>query len=470
MGLLKSFSFSRAVTFFAILFLITALPHQARGEVTVTPKTIRVGLVQDAQSQEFSVRGKYRLVAEGRDQIIDVLPGQRWQVGYSSGKLQFTRDGRQVGSYAGPVVLEQVGSTVAVLGGSGALKNTALDANMKVAGADQVTDLKTGAGKVSVVSASGTSLVQGGGELNLVTLSISGRPQVYRGGMEFRAQGKGITVINELPLEEYLYGVLPREIYAAWPLEAQKAQAVSARSYAVAQLGTYREYGFDLLATQQSQMYGGYSAEHPNSTRAVDGTKGQVLVCRGKPISGFFHSSSGGYIENCQDVWTATLDYIKVRPDPYDKGSPYYNWLVTYSQEQLVNQLKEKKQLYNKGVNPERVFSRVDNIELLEKTASGARVKKMRVTGQDASGKPLTADFANADTVRSALGLRSSLFELTKVKGPDGKLSQVSIKGSGNGHGLGLSQYGALGMASQGYNYQDILKYYYSNIEIRPLS
>ncbi|MCL6612293.1 MAG: SpoIID/LytB domain-containing protein [Peptococcaceae bacterium] len=437
----------------------------------MTPGTIRVCLAQDVLVQDFNVEGKYRLVGPNGEFYAHVLPGERWQARLDQGGgLQFFKNGRLAGSYGSLVALKQARPAVSVLGGSGALKNVTADDELAVMSAgDRVSSLRISSGRVKAAGGSGTSEVQGSGELSLVNLVLGGRSQKYRGDMEFRIQGGGITLINDLPLEEYLYGVVPREMPASWPLEAQKAQAVAARSYALAQLGTYRAYGYDLLSTQMSQVYGGYNAEHPVSSRAVDETRGQVILCRDKPVSAFFHSSSGGFVENCQDVWRETLDFLAAKPDPYDRNSVHYNWEVTYRQEQLVNQLKEKKDLYNKEGQPERVFARVEDIKVLEKTSSGARVKKIRVTGQDTSGKPLAVELANADTVRAALGLKSALFELTKKTGPDGGLAEVRIKGSGYGHGLGMSQYGALGMAGQGYNYQDILKYYYCNIEIRRL-
>ncbi len=452
---------------FFLAFIMVAVPCRAESRVTVSPKTVRVCLAQDLQTRDFYVQGKYRLVGQGGELIAAVQPGERWQAVFSGGRIQFFKNGQLVGTHSGPAGLQQDKPLLAVLGGSGAVKNAALDAGIQAVGADgQAKQLKIGPGGIIVAGASGTPVARGGGDLHLVSLSAGGRSQSYRGNMEFRVQAGGITVINELPLEEYLYGVLPREMPAFWPLEAQKAQAVAARSYALAQLGAYRPHGFDLMATQQSQVYGGYNAEHPISSRAVDETRGQVMLYREKPISAYFHSSSGGHIENCQDVWREAVDYIKSRPDPYDKNPNHYNWEATYSQEQLVNQLKEKKGYFNRTGEPEKIFSRVDDVKILERTSSGTRVKKIIIEGQDSGGKPLKVELYNADAVRGALGLKSSLFEIKKETGSGGALKSLTMKGSGFGHGLGMSQYGAFGMASQGYSYQDILKYYYYNVQV----
>ncbi|MFZ5631374.1 MAG: SpoIID/LytB domain-containing protein [Bacillota bacterium] len=472
MGRERWLKFLRAARLFFLVLLVTVLPYRAGAQVAVIPNTIRVGLAQDVQVQDFYVQGRYRLVdRQSGEHLADVLPGERWQARFTGGGIQLFKNGRQVGTYGSSLDLQQVRPMVAVLSGSGALKNVAAGETLAVAAAGgRVLPLKIDSGRINVISVSGIKAVQGGGDLNLVALVIDGRAQNYRGNLEFRTRTGGITVINELPLEEYLYGVVPREMPASWPKEALKAQAVAARSYALANLGTYRDFGFDLLATQMNQVYGGYNAEHANASRAVDETRGQVLSCRGKTISAFFHSSSGGYIESCRDVWREDLEYLKAKPDPFDKNDKYYDWVEVYTRDQLVNRLIERKSLYNGPDAPERVFTIVNDIEIAEKTSSGARVKRIRITGAGSDGQPMAAEISNADAVRKALGLKSSLFEMTKEKNAGGKLVKVTFKGSGYGHGLGMSQYGALGMTNKGYNYQDILKYYYNNTEVRHLS
>lgn len=448
------------------LFLILLLPYRAGSEVIVAPETIRVGIAQDVQEQEFFIQGKYRLVNQQTGDLLhDVLPGERWRVKLLTNEIQIYKNGQQAGTYSGSLGLRQINTTVAIMGGSGNLKNVAVGENLSVVNTGgQATSLKVDGGKTVIISQNGTSLVQGG-DLNLVSLVTGSQSTSYRGNFEFRVQNGGITVINELPLEEYLYGVLPREMPAFWPIEAQKAQAVTARSYAIAQLGTYRAYGFDLLNTQLSQVYGGYAGEHPNASRAVDETRGQVVTLKGKVINAFFHSSSGGYTENSEDVWVQPLEYIRAKPDPYDRNDKHYNWEVIYNQEQLISQLVKRKNYYSTNSEPDKVFSRVDDINVLEKTSSGLRIKKISITGLDALGQHLHVEISNADAVRTTLGLKSSLFEMKKEIN-DGTLLKVTIKGSGYGHGLGMPQYGALGMANQGYNYQDILKYYYNNSQI----
>ena len=123
----------------------------------------------------------------------------------------------------------------------------------------------------------------------------------YRGTLEIRKEsGTALTVVNSLPLEQYLYGVIPREMPAGWAPEALKAQAIAARTYALytKSSGKYQSLGYDLVATDESQVYGGVDGEDPRSNAAVDQTKSQVALYNGKIIAAYFHASSGGYTEN----------------------------------------------------------------------------------------------------------------------------------------------------------------------------
>ena len=163
----------------------------------------------------------------------------------------------------------------------------------------------------------------------LVGVATKGR--TYRDVIELRpGLSGGVTAVNKVSLENYIRGVVPNESPASWPLEALKAQAVAARSYA---LGTNSGNAvFDHYDTVQSQVYGGYSSEDSRTNRAVAGTAGQVLRNDGKVITAYFHSTSGGHTENVENVFQGSerLPYIRGVRDPWDKASPYHRWKVTY--------------------------------------------------------------------------------------------------------------------------------------------
>ena len=154
-------------------------------------------------------------------------------------------------------------------------------------------------------------------------LSLGGRE--YRGQLVVHRTGGALTVVNHVGLEEYLYGVVPDEMPPSWHMEALKAQAVAARSYAVV---SRRTGGlFDLYADTRSQVYGGVRSEETRTNAAIDATAGRVVTYGGRVAHTFFHSTSGGRTAAIQDVWdTAALPYLVSVPDPYDTISPYHSW------------------------------------------------------------------------------------------------------------------------------------------------
>ncbi len=133
----------------------------------------------------------------------------------------------------------------------------------------------------------------------------------YRGTFTVLNSPKGVTLINNVDLESYLLGVVPAEMPGSWNLEAHKAQAIAARSYAIANLGKRSKRGYDLKDTPHDQAYGGISAETAKTNNAVIQTKGQVLVHKGKVIPAYYHSSSGGRTVNSNVVWAKNLPFLK---------------------------------------------------------------------------------------------------------------------------------------------------------------
>jgi len=149
-----------------------------------------------------------------------------------------------------------------------------------------------------------------------------GRP--YRGAIVASSDGKRVAAVNHLGLEHYLYGVVSKEMPADWPADALKAQAVAARSYALAGLAGVGD--FDLYDDVRSQVYGGIDAEDPRTTAAVDATAGQVLLFDGLVAQTFFFSTSGGRTAAAADVWGKPFPYLVPVDDPYDTLSPYHQW------------------------------------------------------------------------------------------------------------------------------------------------
>jgi stage II sporulation protein D len=260
----------------------------------------------------------------------------------------------------------------------------------------------------------------------------------YRGSITLVPSDDGLTVLNNVNLEHYLYSVLGAEMSANWPLEALKAQAVAARSYALYQRDKRGTRTYDLGDTQAWQVYKGVETEAQSTHAAVDATAGQVTVYNGQIIEAFFHSSSGGHTENVEEVWTEPRAYLRGVPD-YDRGSPVYEWSSNISVSQLSN-----------------LISGVGNVVGLqpEKTTQTGRVIAIKVIGD--SGQRTI----NGEDIQQLLGLKSTRFSIQKANG------LFQIYGRGFGHGVGLSQWGAHNLALSGANYQQMLYHYYQNASL----
>ncbi len=153
----------------------------------------------------------------------------------------------------------------------------------------------------------------------------------YKGKLIVLNTKKGLTIINDIDMENYIKGVVPAEMPSSWNIEAQKAQAIAARSYALANMGKRLEYGYDLLDTPQDQNYMGVSGETLQTNRAVDITSGQVLVYNGKIISAYYHASSGGHTLSAKRVWGKNIPYLQAVRS-YDSNVPKNGHSVGMSQ------------------------------------------------------------------------------------------------------------------------------------------
>lgn len=286
----------------------------------------------------------------------------------------------------------------------------------------------------------------------------------YRGDLEILLSTKGITVVNELPIEEYLYSVVPGEMSASWHLEALKAQAVAARTYTEYHRGRYQSRGFDLLATVQSANYPGVGREHSRTTLAVQQTSGEILLYQGQPIDAVYSANNGGIRSSSQDVWGGHREYLLSNSDGGELPNDAYT---------LARWLRYDVEAYS---NIGRLYStlrwtRHYTREELERIAPASigKLIDLRVIDVAPSHRVQTIEWVGtkgsttvrSDSIRSSLGgLRSNLF-IIYPSYKDNILQEITIYGAGWGHGVGMSQYGALGMAEAGFTYKDILNFYY---------
>ena len=343
----------------------------------------------------------------------------------------------------------------------------------------------------------------------------------YFGAFQYyRVDGQDIRVINMVDIEDYVKGLLPYEMANNWPMEALKAQALCARTYAMRKLGAHGSSGFDLCTTEHCQVYRGGGSTNATTNRAVDETRGEYITYNGELCETYYSSSDGGATEDVENVWAYTIPYLRGVVDPYEISVasliPSYNWTVTYTPAALSARLQSRG--YNIGT--------VASVTVDQFTKNGnARV----VTVKDTAGKTLTLQKENirlalgANSIRlnvggstqpgtntgtelyansssSALG-DSSLYaigsggaaqqlpadgkfyaitgsgettEVTKGSGGnmarsvDGKVNgQFYIAGTGKGHNVGMSQWGARAMAEfHNKTYREIINFYYTGVTI----
>jgi stage II sporulation protein D len=289
------------------------------------------------------------------------------------------------------------------------------------------------------ISAAIVQLIPSRGNL----LSVGDRS--YRGAIVLRVEDGKLIAVNRLAIEQYLYGVLPREVPHDWPLEALKAQAVAARTYAYSQIARASGQPYDVEDTVMSQVYGGASAEQPQTTRAVDETRSEVARHHGQIIVAYFHSHSGGRTEDPAFVWGARLPYLKSRDDPYSMASGPMAWTAAFAMSEIHGKLAP--------LFPH--VGKVTDLQVVRK--NGSRAEWIRVVGTKRSAE------LSANRLRLALGpakLKSTAFQMKR----SGK--SIRFQGRGYGHGVGMSQWGAMAMAQKGIGYRDILSFYYQGVSI----
>jgi stage II sporulation protein D len=263
----------------------------------------------------------------------------------------------------------------------------------------------------------------------------------YRGIVEVSPADKGLLVVNELPLEEYLVGLINCEISSQWPMEAIKAQAVVARSYAVYQKDARKNAMYQLESTVMDQVYDGCDIEDSRAARGVRETAGEVLTYENKVIQAFYHSSCGGHTEASENVWGISLPYLHGVECVYCLKAPAAKWELSIPLKKIESLLKESGYQVND----------LRDIKAGRKNRSG---RVTDVTTISSSGRLVIS----AVNLRKAIGfsvLKSTNFEV-RISGND-----ALFTGIGYGHGVGLCQWGAKQRALEGFDYREILSYYY---------
>ncbi len=337
---------------------------------------------------------------------------------------------------------------------------------------------------------------------NDTKMTINGVTQI--GGFLLGADADNSLIpVVVLDREQYLKGVVPKEMSASAPLEALKAQAVSARTFSIRQMNRFDSDGYDICDTPSCQVYGGVAAHHQNSNLAVEQTAGLCVAYRNFPANTFYHANSGGYVENSEDIFASPLAYITADKDPYSLVKPY-NWSADFDLVELtqkmanydigaVKQLKIAETLPSGRVVALTVIGNRGQTTLQREKIRSAlgydKVKSLLFSIETDGGLPTETKayyIASSDGVMEykpkvnyAIAANNKVqaiaieqchvtgeFALQNNGVQDTAVENYVLRGSGWGHGLGMSQAGAIEMAKQGFDFRDILKFYYKNTEI----
>lgn len=272
----------------------------------------------------------------------------------------------------------------------------------------------------------------------------------YLGDFQFmRTTGENMTVVNVLPLEDYVKGVVPYEMSGSWPLEALKAQALCARTYVMRNYGSYAAYGFDVTDDTYSQAYCGTRAANYITDQAVDETAGLYVTYNGSLCDTLYFSSDGGATEDSENIFATRYAYLRGVIDPYEASIDFPN--KEWSEELTADQLSQR--LRARGYS----LARIASVQT-EYTEVGNMAK---IVFTDVNGKSLTVTKTGC---YGCLGLKSIHFTLEEKPNEPGV---YRIEGGGWGHNVGMSQWGAYAMASvHGYSYAHIIGFYYTDVTI----
>jgi len=370
----------------------------------------------------------------------------------------------------------------------------------------------------------------------------------YEGGFEYVRTSAGLTVINVIELESYVKGVIPYEMSNSWPQEALRAQALSARTYTLKNIGSHGSSGFDVCNTIDCQVYRGCEKRNEHSDMAVDSTRGMVITYNNEPIQAVYHASNGGATENCENVWHDALPYLRAVGDEFESTTnmTYASWEYEVTNADLTGILRARGNDIAQIVHAYAVYTDAGNVKelhfidangkeltydgemtriVLRNEDYGVSTSSQRFIFEDKAnprvtslsdfvkpaspfsaatpGAPVLSDpqrtfvltgfnmlnmlsnqYPSGIKVLSANGvsttssvysmgvggvvgtanggtiLASSLVPPTSVSGT------YIIRGSGNGHNLGMGQYGAKAMAEQGYTAEQIINYYFTGVSI----
>ncbi len=280
---------------------------------------------------------------------------------------------------------------------------------------------------------------------------ISVNSRLFRGNLRFVKDGVlSFFAVNYVDLEDYIRGVLYHEISHLWPSEAIKAQAVLVRTFALSQMGTSKDKEFDLTNDIYSQMYGGRTSERFRLNNAVDETKNEVITFDAKIFPAYYHATCSGHTEDAKNLWDIDLLPLRGVACPYCKDSPHYKWDTYIGLDELRSKLRSSG-------------FKVGKIKAIEITrhSNSNRILELKIISDSSNLK------ISGKAFREAVGpnvLRSNNFEVRLER------DKAFFEGLGWGHGVGLCQWGAYFMGKEGFNYRQILEFYYPGSKLEKIN
>ncbi len=374
---------------FVFLLLITHDPRPIPAFAAEEP-TVRVAILQEAESIRLTVPSACRLIDLKLGKPLAAWPELKWQ------EVRMGNPGLRIGNtevVSGAAILEPAAGTI---------------------------------------------------------FRVNGLP--YRGSLILRRSGKGrLTVINRLPLEEYLVGALTSEVSAGWPLESLKAHAVVSRTMTAHRIWIRKDQEFDMTADTSTHLYHGVAAERGRTRQAVEETRGQVLAYEGELFSASFHASCGGHTEDAAEIWSTQhrIPPLEGVEDPYCRNLRHYRWKAAIPDEEFLARC---------GGEAAKIGA-LQEVAVTELNRSG-RARAIRIRGDQGL---LTLTGRQLREKLGANRLRSLKFTVSVQPG------RVLFEGFGWGHGVGLCQWGAFGMSRQGKGMDEILVFYFPGAQKRRL-
>ncbi|MGB9749890.1 MAG: SpoIID/LytB domain-containing protein [Caldisericia bacterium] len=322
-------------------------------------------------------------------------------------------------------------------------------------------------------------------------LKVNGRN--YRGYVYIYKNLNTFYVINKLNIEDYLKGVVPSEMPETFNFEALKAQAVASRTYVLSRIKDKNIY--DVTSTPDTQAYFGMDRENEKTNKAVSETEDEIITYEGKIIEAVYHSTSGGYTENNENVWNSVpYPYLRGVESPYEEKSPHFEWNKTFTNYKVQRLIKKyifdnklqdigevlSFEVLKRGVSPRVVDIKIVGMydDLIIKGTTFQSIFGLKSTWFNFEFKSFVSPYitsfltmvemvplftASYDSIfKKFTPYENSIYDARKKR-----WDIVVFTGKGWGHGVGMSQWGAQGLSENGFNYIDILKYYYTGVEIK---